>query len=400
MKFNYQTRTKKGEIRSGQIEASSKEAAASLLQKHGLYVTFLEEAIPPIYARRIKFFEKISQKDLVLFSRQLAIMFKSKVPLVESLRVLSLQMDNPDFKEKIMKISEEVEGGTALSRALENFPEVFSSFYIAMVKSGEVSGKLSEVLNYLADHLEREYHLTAKTKGALLYPSLIVFVVILVLLLMIFFVIPQLAEVLTTEKEALPWITMFVINSSAFVRDWGWALFIILVLFVAGFLKYYRTDRGQRFFDREFVKFPLLGPFFKMINVARFAENLSTLISGGLPIAQALETVGDIISNTAYKEVIFKMRDEVRKGVPISAVLSRNPDLFPPVFIQMVLVGEKTGTLDSTLMNIVDFYQKEIDRMIDNALSILEPVLILVLGLVVAGLMLSILMPLYKMIAL
>jgi len=400
MKFNYQTRTKKGEIRSGQVEASSREAAASFLQKHGLYVTFLEEAIPPIYARRIKFFEKISQKDLVLFSRQLAIMFKSKVPLVESLRVLSQQTDNPDFKEKIMKISEEVEGGTALSNALENFPEVFSSFYIAMVKSGEVSGKLSEVLNYLADHLERKYHLTAKTKGALLYPSLIVFVVILVLLLMIFFVIPQLAEVLTTEKEALPWITMFVINSSAFVRDWGWALFIILVLFVAGFLKYYRTDRGQRFFDREFVKFPLLGPFFKMINVARFAENLSTLISGGLPIAQALETVGDIISNTAYKEVIFKMRDEVRKGVPISAVLSRNPDLFPPVFIQMVLVGEKTGTLDSTLMNIVDFYQKEIDRMIDNALSILEPVLILVLGLVVAGLMLSILMPLYKMIAL
>ena len=400
MKFNYQTRTKKGEIRSGQVEASSREAAASFLQKHGLYVTFLEEAIPPIYARRIKFFEKISQKDLVLFSRQLAIMFKSKVPLVESLRVLSQQTDNPDFKEKIMKISEEVEGGTALSNALENFPEVFSSFYIAMVKSGEVSGKLSEVLNYLADHLERKYHLTAKTKGALLYPSLIVFVVILVLLLMIFFVIPQLAEVLTTEKEALPWITMFVINSSAFVRDWGWALFIILVLFVAGFLRYYRTDRGQRFFDREFVKFPLLGPFFKMINVARFAENLSTLISGGLPIAQALETVGDIISNTAYKEVIFKMRDEVRKGVPISAVLSRNPDLFPPVFIQMVLVGEKTGTLDSTLMNIVDFYQKEIDRMIDNALSILEPVLILVLGLVVAGLMLSILMPLYKMIAL
>jgi len=400
MKFNYQTRTKKGEIRSGQVEASSREAAASFLQKHGLYVTFLEEAIPPIYARRIKFFEKISQKDLVLFSRQLAIMFKSKVPLVESLRVLSQQTDNPDFKEKIMKISEEVEGGTALSKALENFPEVFSSFYIAMVKSGEVSGKLSEVLNYLADHLERKYHLTAKTKGALLYPSLIVFVVILVLLLMIFFVIPQLAEVLTTEKEALPWITMFVINSSAFVRDWGWALFIILVLFVAGFLKYYRTDRGQRFFDREFVKFPLLGPFFKMINVARFAENLSTLISGGLPIAQALETVGDIISNTAYKEVIFKMRDEVRKGVPISAVLSRNPDLFPPVFIQMVLVGEKTGTLDSTLMNIVDFYQKEIDRMIDNALSILEPVLILVLGLVVAGLMFSILMPLYKMIAL
>ena len=399
MKLNYQARTKKGEIRSGQVEASSREAAASLLQKHGLYVTFLEEFVPPLYARRVKFFEKISQKDLVLFSRQLAIMFKSKVPLVESLRVLSLQTDNPDFKEKIMKLSEEVEGGTALSNALANFPEVFSSFYIAMIKSGEVSGKLTEVLNYLADHLEREYHLTAKTKGALLYPSLIVFVVLLVLLLMIFFVVPQLADVLTTEKEALPWITMFVINFSAFVRNWGWVMLIVLVLFTVVFLRYCQTDKGQKFFDRGLVKLPLIGSFLKMVNVARFAENLSTLISGGLPIAQALETVGDIVSNTAYKEVIFKTRDEVRKGVPISSVLSRHPDLFPPVFIQMVLVGEKTGTLDSTLMNIVEFYQKEIDRIIDNVLSVLEPVLILILGLVVAGLMLSILMPLYRMIA-
>ena len=400
MKFNYQTRTKKGEIRSGQVEASSREAAASLLQKHGLYVTFLEEFVPPLYARRVKFFEKISQKDLVLFSRQLAIMFKSKVPLVESLRVLSLQTDNPDFKEKIMKLSEEVEGGTALSNALANFPEVFSSFYIAMIKSGEVSGKLTEVLNYLADHLEREYHLTAKTKGALLYPSLIVFVVLLVLLLMIFFVIPQLAEVMTMEKEALPWITMFVINFSAFVRNWGWVMLIVFVLFTVAFLRYCQTDKGQKFFDRGLVKLPLIGSFLKMVNVARFAENLSTLISGGLPIAQALETVGDIISNTAYKEAVFKTRDEVRRGVPISSVLSRHPDLFPPVFIQMVLVGEKTGTLDSSLMNIVEFYQKEIDRMIDNVLSVLEPVMILILGLVVAGLMLSILMPLYRMIAL
>jgi len=399
MKLNYQARTKKGEIRSGQVEASSREAAASLLQKHGLYVTFLEEFVPPLYARRVKFFEKISQKDLVLFSRQLAIMFKSKVPLVESLRVLSLQTDNPDFKEKIMKLSEEVEGGTALSNALANFPEVFSSFYIAMIKSGEVSGKLTEVLNYLADHLEREYHLTAKTKGALLYPSLIVFVVLLVLLLMIFFVVPQLADVLTTEKEALPWITMFVINFSAFVRNWGWVMLIVFVLFTVAFLRYCQTDKGQKFFDRGLVKLPLIGSFLKMVNVARFAENLSTLISGGLPIAQALETVGDIVSNTAYKEVIFKTRDEVRKGVPISSILSRHPDLFPPVFIQMVLVGEKTGTLDSTLMNIVEFYQKEIDRIIDNVLSVLEPVLILILGLVVAGLMLSILMPLYRMIA-
>ena len=399
MKLNYQARTKKGEVRTGQIEASSREAAAALLQKHGLYVTFLEEAVSPIYARKVKIFERISKKDLVLFSRQLSIMFKSKVPLVESLRVLSLQAGNADFKEKILRMSEEVEAGTSLSKALENFPEVFSVFYIAMIKSGEVSGKLSEVLDYLADHLEREYHLTSKVKGALLYPSLIVFVVILVLILMIFFIIPQLAAVLMTEEESLPWITKLVINFSFFVRTWGWLMLAIFILLTTIIYRYFQTDQGRRLFDKRLLRLPFIGPFLNMINVARFAENLSTLISGGLPIAQALETVGNIVGSTAYKEAIFKMRDEVRKGVPISSVLSGYTDLFPPVFIQMVLVGERTGTLDTTLMNIVDFYQKEIDRTIDNILSVLEPVLILILGLVVAGIMLSVLLPLYQMIA-
>jgi type IV pilus assembly protein PilC len=399
MKFNYQARTKGGEIHAGQIEASSKEAAITLLQKHGLYVTFLEEAVPPIYAKRVKIFEKVSQKDLVLFSRQLAIMFKSKVPLVESLRVLSIQTKNPDLKEKILKLSEEVEGGTSFSKALARYPKVFSSFYIAMVKSGEVSGKLSEVLNYLADHLEREYHLTAKTKGALIYPSLIVFVVLLVLVLMIFFVIPHLAEVLIGSGQELPTLTKFIITGAAFFRKWGWLIILIIAFLIFACFKYYLTKEGKKFFDKFFLRLPMIGPLLKTVYLARFAENLSTLVSGGLPIAQALETVGNIIANTSYKEVILQARDRVRRGEPISSILTQSPELFPPVFIQMVLVGERTGTLDTTLMNIVDFYQKEIDRTIDNVLSILEPVLIVILGVIVAGLMLSILMPLYKMIA-
>ena len=399
MKFNYQGRTKKGEIHAGQIEASSKEGAISLLQKNGLYVTFLEEAKSPLYAKRLRIFEVISQKDVVLFSRQLSIMFKSKVPLVESLRVLSSQTTNPDFREKIVEISEEVEGGTPLSRALARYPKVFSSFYVAMVKSGEISGKLSEVLGYLADHLEREYHLAAKTKGALVYPSLIVFVVIMVLVLMVFFVIPQLAAVFEAGNEALPFMTRVVITSANFLRSFGWIMILGLILVLFSGFRYYQSDKGKKFFDKLFLELPMIGSLLKMINLARFAENFSTLISGGLPISQCLETVGDIIDNTAYKEIIFQTRDEVRRGVPISSVLSRAPQIFPPVFIQMVLVGEKTGTLDTTLMNLVDFYQKEIDRAIDNVLNVLEPVLILILGVVVAGVMLSILMPLYKMIA-
>ncbi len=251
MNYNYQTRTKEGEIRAGQVEASSKEAAIVLLQKHGLYVTFLEEATQPLYAKRIKIFERISQKDIVLFSRQLAIMFKSKVPLVESLRVLASQTKGSDFQEKIAKLSEEVEGGTSFSKALSCYPKIFSSFYVAMVKSGEVSGKLSEVLSYLAEHLEKEYHLSAKTKGALLYPALIVFVILIVLILMVFFVIPHLSEVLETSEQALPTVTKIVIASAAFLRNWGWLAILGLIFLTFFCFRYYQVEKGKKFFDKR-----------------------------------------------------------------------------------------------------------------------------------------------------
>jgi len=400
MKFNYQARTKKGEVQAGIVEASSREAAIVLLRKYGLYVTVLEEtAAPPIYAQRVKLFERISRQDIVLFSRQLSIMFKSKVPLVESLRVLASQARNLDLKERILDLSEEVEGGTSFSGALSRHPEIFSSFYISMVKSGEVSGTLSESLEYLAEHLEREYHLTSKIRGALLYPALIVLVVLLVLALMIFFVIPHLSEVLISSGSELPTVTKIVINSAAFLRKFGWVLGLVILLLISAVFRYYRSQKGRKFFDGIFLKIPVIGPFLKMNNLARFAENLSTLISGGLPIASALQTVGEIVGNSRYKEVIFETRDRVRKGETISSVLAAAPEIFPPVFVQMTIVGERTGTLDSTLMNVVDFYKKEIDRTIDNLLSILEPLLIVILGVVVAGLMLSILLPLYQMTA-
>ena len=400
MKYNYQARTKTGESQSGVVEASSKEAAISLLRKYGLYVTVLEEVtVPPLYAKRVKLFERISRKDIVLFSRQLAIMFKSKIPLVEALITLAAQTKNLDLKERILDLSEEVEGGTAFSAALSKHPEIFSAFYIAMVKAGEVSGTLSQALEYLADHLEREYHLAAKARGAMLYPALVLFVVFLVLALMIFFVIPHLGEVLAGTGQELPAITQLVINSATFLRKWGWTFILgIILLILAGF-RYHRTKKGKEFFDRTSLALPILGPFFKMTNLSRFAENLSTLIAGGLPIAEALQTVGEIVGNRCYQEVIFEARDRVRKGEPISQVLSEAPEVFPPVFVQMVLVGERTGTLDTTLMNIVNFYKGEIDRTIDNLLSILEPVLIIILGVIVAGLMLAILVPLYRMMA-
>jgi len=397
MKFDYQGRTQEGEMRAGQVEASSKEAAIVLLQKHGLYVTFLEESASPFYAKKIKILGKISSKDLVVFSRQLSIMFRSKIPLVESLKTLSVQTSNAELKEKILEISEEVEAGTSFSNALARFPEIFSTFFIAMIKAGEVSGKLSETLDYLAGHLEREYYLNSKIKGAMIYPALILLVVFVVLLIMNYFVIPQMAGILTSGEGELPAVTKAVIQGSAFMRKWGWVPILILVFLAFLSVRYYLSEKGRKFFDKYFLKIPLIGPFIKLSCLTRFAENLSTLIVGGLPISQALEVVANIVDNNSYKEVILKTKSRVGAGESISSVLIQSPELFEPIFIQMVLVGEKTGTLERTLMDLVAFYQREIDNSINNIISILEPALIVFLGVVVGGLILAILMPLYSM---
>ncbi len=399
MEFNYQARTKQGEIYSGSIQASSKDAAVSVLRERGLFPTFLEELTVPIYRKKIKFLERITKKDIIVFSRQLSIMFKSNVSLIEALRVLALETNNPDFKDYLFKISEDVEAGTAFSQALARYPHIFPFFYISVLKSGEASGKLSESLEYLADHLEREYHLIAKIRSAMIYPALVIFVIILVLLILLFFVLPNLIQVFEMSEQELPLATQIVINTTEWFNNW-WLLFSFgVVSFIIICVYYWRTDEGRRFFDRLFIKFPIVGNFLKLVYLTRFAENLSTLITSGLPIIQALEIVKDILGNIHYKDAILMAKEKVSKGEMISSALSQSPELFSAVFVQMVSVGEKTGRLSAVLMNVVDFYQKEIDRTIENILSILEPVLIVFLGVVVGGIMFSVLLPLYQLAA-
>ena len=401
MKFNYQARTKTGETQSGVIEAASKEAAVSLLQKTRLFVTFLEEAeAAPFYAKKIKLFGKVSKKDVVNFSRQLSIMFQSDIPLVESLRALADQIKNPNFKEKILALSEEVAGGTPFSLALSHYPKLFSAFYVNMVKSGEASGTLSKGLNFLADHLEREYYLNSKIRGAMIYPALIVVMVIGVLIMMVYFIIPNLSTILTTSGQELPFITKAVLSFSDFARSSGMILFLIVLTILIFFaFRYLKTPKGKKILDKSLLKIPIFGSFLKKMYLSRFAENLSTLFSGGLPIAKSLEITGEVVNNNIYRTIIFETAEKVRRGEKISKILSGHSGEFPPMIIQMIAVGEKTGKLGESLMNSVEFYRKEVDRAVDSLLSIMEPLLIIFLGGIVAGLMAAILMPLYQMTA-
>lgn len=398
MKFNYQARSKKGEVQTGTVEASSREAAIILLQKHDLFVTFLGLAeSKPFYARKIKIFGGVPKKEVVNFSRQLALMFKSKISLVQALHSIAEQTKNSTLREKILMISQEVEGGTRFSQALSAHPKLFSSFYISMVKAGEASGSLSESLTYLADHLERDYHLNSKIQGAMIYPALIVVVVVGVLIMMMYFVIPNMTKVLTETGQELPLITKIVIAISNFTKSWGWLMFLLSIGAYAGFMRLSKTVEGKRIKDRFYLRVPLLSSFLRTAYLSRFAENLSTLIAGGIPIAQSLEITAEIVGNDAYQQIVFEIKDEVVRGENMSKVLARHPEAFPPILTQMVAIGEKTGTLDQSLMSVVDFYRKEMERSIDNLLSVLEPVMVIFLGGLVAGLMGAVLLPLYKM---
>ena len=379
------------------VEASGKGAAAEVLKNYGLFVTALEEFSPPIYARRIRFLQHISKKDIVFLSRQLAIMFKSKVPLIEIFQTLAKQTKNVELKEKILKLSEEVEGGTPLSKALSLFPKLFSPFYTSMVKSGEASGKLTDVFLYLADYLEKDHLFRSKIRGALTYPIFVIFVAAVVVTIIVTYVIPQLTSVLTETGAQLPWITRLVISSTDFLRAKGWMVLLVLIGLGYLFYRYYKTPKGKEVVDRITLKVPGIGGFLKKLYLARFALNLSTLISGGLPIVQALEITSEVMGNVVYRNVILQTKEDVKKGETISSVLERYPHAISPLFYQMVVVGEKTGTLDTSLLNIVDFYQKDVDRSLDDFIKLLEPLLIIVLGIVVGGLMAAVLLPIYSM---
>ncbi|KPJ55205.1 hypothetical protein AMJ47_01705 [Parcubacteria bacterium DG_72] len=397
MKYNYQARTRDGKVQTGVVEASSREAAFNVLKTHDLYVTVLEESMDlPFYAKQMSLFAKANKKDVVLFSRQVSIMLKSNVPIVESFRTIAKQSKKVDLREKILKIAEEIEGGSPLSKALSLYPKLFSSFYINMVKAGEASGKLSDVFLYLADYLEKQDDFNSKIKGAMIYPIFVLVVFVGVVALIMGYVIPSLSEVLEASGAELPVITKIVITSSYFVKNKWWLLILIIGGLIGGFLYFARSKKGKEIVDKTLLKAPGLKVFLKKFYLARVALNLSTLISGGLPIANALQITGDVVGSFTYREIMFETRDGVKRGEAISHILDRYPDFISPLFYQMVMVGEKTGTLDSSLENVVTFYQRDVDRSLETFIRLLEPLFIVVLGGVVAGLMGAVLLPIYS----
>jgi type IV pilus assembly protein PilC len=397
MRFTYQARTTSGEIQSGIIEASSRESAFDILKSHSLFIISLNEEFIPVYAKSIKLFNRVPRKEVIYFSRQLAIMFKSRVPLIEIFQTIIKQTKNATLREIILKISEQVEGGSNLSDALGTYPAVFSTFYVNMVKAGEASGKLNDVFIYLADYLEKEAKLRGKITGAFVYPGFITVVFVIVVYVIAIMVIPTLSETLMQTNAELPALTKFVIGFSDIVRTKGWMIIIGIIAAVGGI--YYAFTKNEKLRNRFFtiiLMTPLISSFLKKIYLARIALNFSTLVSGGIPVTQALEITGQVVGNPVYKRIITEVKDEVKKGQRISFVLGHYPQFISPLFYQMIVVGEKTGTLDSSLVNVVGFYEEETDRALESFARLLEPVMIIILGLMVGGLIAAVLLPIYS----
>ncbi|MBI2003311.1 MAG: type II secretion system F family protein, partial [Candidatus Wildermuthbacteria bacterium] len=305
MKFRYQARDKQGKTQIGVIGASSKEAALRLLEGYGLFITLLEaEHEQLLLARDIEWFNRVSLKDVLIFSRELAIMFKARVPLLEALAVLAHQMKNKSFKERASDIAEAVEGGTSLSAALAKHPGIFSSFFVSMVRSGEASGKLAEALEYLADHLEREHEVNRKVVAAMVYPAFVVGVTLIILLMIAYVVVPNFLSVLAANNQQMPLITKVVVALAMGLRQWGLLIALALAAAAIGLARYCKTKEGKALWDALLLRIPLLGPLLRMVYVARFAEDLSTLITGGLPITRALDIVNDVVENTVYRRII------------------------------------------------------------------------------------------------
>jgi type IV pilus assembly protein PilC len=397
MKFNYQARTKEGETQTGTVEAGTREAAVETLQRHDLVVVFLEKVSDiPIYVRSLKLFQKIKNKEITIFYRQLAILFEANISPLDALKVLGEQTRNRLFKDLIFGIEKAVRGGEPLSQAMARYPKVFSDFYINVVKAGEATGKLHEILKYLADHAEQEYNLNHKIRGAFIYPAVIFTLFIVIAILMMIYVVPQLTSMLEEVGGELPFATKALIFISNLLRKWILLIILIVIALIVALMRFAKTQKGQFILDVIKLKIPIFKSIFQKIYLTRFAENLKTLLKGGIPILKALDITATVIGNKIYEKIIREAREKVKVGGSISSAFADYPKEITPMVNQMIGVGEKAAQLDNILERIAIFYQQEVDRTVANMTQLIEPVMILVLGGGVGFLIFSILMPIYN----
>lgn len=399
MKFKYTARTQTGELQTGFVEGVNREAAYNILIGNNLYLLSLESSeIPHWYDPVVNFLKKVKKKDVMIFTRQFSVLLGAKISLGDSLKNVYKQTSNLNLKEVIGEVSSDVDSGLSLSQALERHGEIFSNFYISMIRSAEITGRVDEVVSYLADYLEKEYVFGTKIKGALTYPVIVFVLIFVVAGIMVGFVFPQLTPIFEESNVELPFFTQVFLFLGDFIAQWWLVLLIFGVMIIISLINYFKSPEGKVVFDDVVIKLPVFGTLFKQTFVARFAESASVLIKGGIPVAQALEISSHTVGSIVYHDAIKDLADAVREGVLLSNAIEQNSNYFPSLVSQMVAVGESTGQLDILLARVADFYTREAGETIDNLVELIQPALMIVMGIAVGILFAAVLLPMYGLV--
>jgi type IV pilus assembly protein PilC len=398
MKFFYKTIDRKGNAQTGVVDAVDRETAIQTLQKTNRFITEISEENKLLKSSFSFGFNKISAKDKIIFSQQLAVMVKSGIPLIRALQAIQKQTANEKFGSVINELISDVEGGAKFSNALSKHPKVFSDLYIQIVKSGEKTGNLDRILLKLSKDMEKTYDLNSKIRGAMVYPIFICSILILMVIGVLIFIIPQLASIFEESSAQLPLPTKILLGLSNFTVHYWWILLIIIIISVIGIKFELSTESGKLLFDKSKLKIPIFGKLLEKIYLARFARTLSTLTSAGLPILDTFDTIKDVIGNRVYRDEIIAVRSKIEAGTTIGSALLES-SLFPSMVIQMVSVGEQSGNLPYILNNLAQFYEKETENMTKNLSSLIEPALMVIMGVGVGFFALAVIMPIYNLVS-
>jgi len=396
--FRYSARDSSGRVLSGVIEADNEAMVVSKLQEMGFFITRLEEERRRFdLAMAFRRFQRIGLRDLTVFSRQFATMVNAGLSIVRTLTILESQTENPRLREIIGAVRRDVEEGSPLSDAMAKHPDAFSSLVVNMVRAGEVGGVLDDVLQRIAMFFEKDLALRQKVRAAVTYPLVVFTFAIGIVLFLVFFILPQFVAFFEGLDLVLPLPTRILMATTRFVTARWYVLVATIVLAVYGFRSFIRTPEGRMWWDRWKLNMPLFGPLVRKVSISRFSRTFATLLASAVPIIQALEVVGRAVDNTVFQRATEQVKDSIREGESISGPLQQS-GIFPPMVIHMVSVGEETGNLDGMLQKVADFYDQEVETMLSQLTSILEPLLILFLGIVVGFIVLSFYLPLYQLI--
>ncbi len=396
MLFKYSAIDQNQAESKGSIEAISIEVAISSLQRRGLIIQEIKPAEEKsFFERDFSMFSRVSNKEVVVLSRQLATLFQAQVSALRVFRLLATEVENPNLARSLTEIADDLQAGSAISKALSKHPKVFTEFYVNMVKSGEESGKLDEVFVFLADYLDRTYEVNSKARNALIYPAFVVFTFVVVMILMLTVVIPKISTILTDSGQEIPIYTKIVIGFSNVLTNYG--ILLLPVLLVGGFFlwKFLQTPVGKYSLDEAKLRFPFVKSLYQKLYLSRISDNMNTMLVSGISMIRALELTAGVVGNQVYKKVLDDATEAVKGGRTVSESLS-DKKIIPGIMIQMIKVGEESGELGKILKTLSVFYGREVVNAVDTLVDLIEPVMIVMLGLGVGFLLASVLIPIYN----